>query len=141
MVGEGDLRGEFENALNELGILNKFYGNLIQVELFEILKNSDCILLPSKSEGFPKVLAEAMNFGCIPIASNVGSIAHYIQDGVSGFILNEISVLGLKAAWIRFMNLNHDEMQEITQNGYEVSRKFTFEKYLVNLKNKVFNDN
>jgi hypothetical protein len=39
------------------------------------------------------------------------------------------------------MNLNHDEMQEITQNGYEVSRKFTFEKYLVNLKNKVFNDN
>ena len=139
VVGEGGLKGEFENVLNEVGIPNKFYGNLSQKELFEILKLSHCILLPSKSEGFPKVLAEAMNYGCIPIASNVGSIAHYIQDGVSGIILNDISLNGLNEAWNNFLSIQYKEKQTIASNGFEVSQKFTFEKYLDKVKMKVFN--
>jgi glycosyltransferase involved in cell wall biosynthesis len=139
VVGEGELKNEFEAKLNEAGIRNKFYGDLTQLELFEILKKSHCILLPSKSEGFPKVLAEAMNYGCIPIASNVGSIVHYIQDGVSGFILNDISGISLKDAWANSVNLGQDELHAIAQNGFEVSQKFTFEKYLNNLKYNIFN--
>ena len=138
VVGEGELIRDFEKTLNSHGILNKFYGNLTQVELFEILKKTHCILLPSKSEGFPKVLAEAMNFGCIPIASNVGSIAHYIKDGESGIILNDITVNCLKDAWSNFIKLGHDEMEAIAQNGFEVSQNFTFESYLYNLKSKIF---
>ena len=139
VVGEGELRGEFENVLNKVGIPNKFYGNLTQAELFELLKISDCILLPSKSEGFPKVLAEAMNYGCIPIASNVGSITHYIQNWVSGFILDEISESGLNDVWQNFINLNSEVKLTIPTNGFEVSQKFTFENYLHNLKMKIFN--
>lgn len=139
VVGEGELVGEFENVLNEVGIPNKFYGNLSQLELFDILKISHCILLPSKSEGFPKVLAEAMNFGCIPIASNVGSISHYISDGESGIIIKAISERGLNEAWQNFLQLNSEAKLAIAKNGFQVSQKFTFEKYLVNLENKVFN--
>jgi glycosyltransferase involved in cell wall biosynthesis len=137
VVGEGELEGDFENVLNEVGIPNKFYGNLSQKDLFEILKISNCILLPSKSEGFPKVLAEAMNYGCIPISSNVGSVAHYIEGGVSGFIMDEISVIGLNDAWNSFIKLSHDEKRAIAKQGFEVSQKFTFEKYLQNLKMKI----
>jgi glycosyltransferase involved in cell wall biosynthesis len=138
IVGEGDLKEEFKKVLNDVGVRNKFHGSLSQLELFEILKLSHCILLPSKSEGFPKVLAEAMNFGCIPLASNVGSVAHYIKDGVSGFILNDITVNCLKDAWSNFIKLGHDEMEAIAQNGFEVSQNFTFESYLYNLKSKIF---
>ena len=139
VVGEGELGGKFENVLNEEGIPNKFYGNLTQVELFEILKISHCILLPSKSEGFPKVLAEAMNFGCISLASNVGSIAHFIQNQVSGFILDEISERGLNESWQNFLNLNSEAKLTFAQNGFEVSQKFSFDNYLHNLKIKIFN--
>ena len=125
--------------MNSHGIPNKFYGNLTQVELFEILKKSDCIILPSKSEGFPKVLAEAMNFGCIPIASNVGSISHYIKDGASGMIMNEISLNGLNEAWNNFLSIQNNEKQTIASNGFEISQKFTFEKYVNNLNMKIFN--
>jgi glycosyltransferase involved in cell wall biosynthesis len=141
VVGEGELKTEFKNVLNEVGIPNKFYGSLSQLELFDILKISHCILLPSKSEGFPKVLAEAMNFGCIPLSSNVGSISHYLQNEKSGFILNELSVNGLNDSWYKFENLGHDKNRAIAQNGFEVSQKFTFEKYLSNLNIKIFNDN
>jgi glycosyltransferase involved in cell wall biosynthesis len=139
VVGEGELRCEFENVLNEMEIPNRFYGTLTQAELFEILKLSDCILLPSKSEGFPKVLAEAMNFGCIPIASNVGSISHYIKDGTSGIIMNDNSAKGLNDAWQNFLKLNSDTKLTLTQNGYEISQKFTFENYVNNLELKIFN--
>jgi glycosyltransferase involved in cell wall biosynthesis len=141
VVGEGGLKGEFENALNEMVIPNKFYGNLTQAELFELLKISVCIILPSKSEGFPKVLAEAINFGCIPIASNVGSISHYIQDGISGIILNEISTNALNKAWSNFMNLDHNEKQRIAKIGFYLAQKFTFEHYMNNLECKIFNGN
>jgi len=137
VVGEGELKSEFEKALNSHGIPNKFYGTLTQVELFEILKDAHCILLPSKSEGFPKVLAEAMNYGTIAIASNVGSIAHYIKDGISGNIMNDISERGLNEAWQNFLNSN--AKLTFAQNGFEVSEKFTFEKYVNNLEIKIFN--
>jgi len=139
VVGEGELIGDFEYVLNEMEIPNRFYGNLTQAELFQILKISDCILLPSKSEGFPKVLTEAMNFGCIPIASNVGSITHYIQNRVSGFILDEISKNDLNDVWQNFLNLNSEAKLIISTNGFEVSQNFTFENYLHNLKMKIFN--
>lgn len=139
VVGEGVLKSEFKKVLNAQGISNKFYGNLSQFELFDILKKSHCILLPSKSEGFPKVLAEAMNYGCIPIASNVGSVTHYIQDGMSGIILGDISERGLNQAWRNFLNLNSNAKFGMAQNGFEVSQNFTFEKYINNLKLKIFN--
>jgi glycosyltransferase involved in cell wall biosynthesis len=126
IIGEGKLSGEFKKVLDESGILNKFYGNLTQVELFEILKKSHCIILPSKSEGFPKVLAEAMNYGCVPIASNVGSISHYIKDGASGMIMNEISLNGLNESWNNFLSIQNNEKQTIASNGFEISQKFTF---------------
>ena len=139
IVGEGEMKNEFEKALIERKIEFCFYGSLQQEELFEILKKSHCILLPSKSEGFPKVLAEAMNFGCIPIASNVGSIGHYIQNGESGIIMNDITVSGLNKTWQKFINLSFETKFSFAQNGFEVSQKFTFEKYLHNLKTKIFN--
>jgi glycosyltransferase involved in cell wall biosynthesis len=140
VIGEGKLSGEFKKVLDVSGIPNKFYGNFTQIELFEILKKSHCIILPSKSEGFPKVLAEAMNYGCIPIASNVGSIGHYIQDNDTGFIFNNVSEVGLIECWNNFNYTTSMRKFKIAQNGFAISQKFTYEMYYENLNNKVFND-
>jgi glycosyltransferase involved in cell wall biosynthesis len=115
------------------------HGALNQNELFEILKTCHAIFLPSRSEGFPKVLAEAMNFGCIPITSKVGSISQYIKNLESGIIMSDISLGGLIAAWQNFQSLNFESKLTLAQNGFEVSHNFTFEKYLNNLKLKIFN--
>jgi glycosyltransferase involved in cell wall biosynthesis len=80
-----------------------------------------------------------MNYGCIPIASNVGSIAHYIYDGVSGIIINAISDRGLNEAWQNFLNSNSEAKSRMAQNGYEISQMFTYENYVNNLELKIFN--
>ncbi len=138
IVGRGNLEIDLEKAMLTNGVNYKMHGALNQNELFEILERCHAIFLPSRSEGFPKVLAEAMNFGCIPIASNVGSINHYIKDGVSGFVLEGISVNILKNAWNNFVNLENQRKVLFTYKGFGVSQKFTFEKYIDNLIKQIF---
>jgi glycosyltransferase involved in cell wall biosynthesis len=140
IVGRGDLEIDLEKAMLTNGVNYKMHGSLNQSELFEILKWCFAIFLPSRSEGFPKVLAEAMNFGCIPISSSVGSISHHIKNLESGIIMSDISIGGLIAAWKNFQSLNFESKLTLAQNGFGVSQNFTFERYLNNLKNKVFND-
>lgn len=62
-----------------------FHGFLGREKVHQYLKESHFLLLPSISEGFPKVIAEGACFGVIPIVSNVGSISHYINDS-NGFL-------------------------------------------------------
>jgi glycosyltransferase involved in cell wall biosynthesis len=44
------------------------------------------LVLTSESEGFPKVIAEAMAFGCIPIATAVGAIPEMLNHGECAFL-------------------------------------------------------
>ena len=52
----------------------EFAGEVNQQKLLEILNMSDLMLFPSKSEGLPRVIIEAMATGLPCVASNVGGI-------------------------------------------------------------------
>lgn len=41
---------------------------------------SHVLVLTSESEGFPKVIAEAMAYGCVPIVTRVGAIPEVLND-------------------------------------------------------------
>ena len=139
IVGEGELKNDLESELLRMNVAHKFYGTLKQADIFRILNVVHTIMLPSKSEGFPKVLAEAMNFGCIPVTSNVGSICHYINQGETGIVMNELSCLGLERAWKYFTNLTERERRDMMLKGNSLSKKFTFEEFSNRLLNEVIN--
>src|SRR5690606_20556422 len=60
-IGSGEKISLYENECKMLNLPAIFHGFLNREQVFEIYKNSHFILLPSDSEGFPKVIAEAMN--------------------------------------------------------------------------------
>ena len=70
------------------GINVKFLGEIDKNHLFKIYEKCHLIILPSNSEGFPKVIAEAGAYGCVPVVSKVGSIIHYINSS-NGYLLNQ----------------------------------------------------
>ncbi len=64
----------------------------------EILARSDAFVLPSRNEGLPMALLEAMAWGLAPICTPVGSIPEIVYDGANGILVTPGDTAGLAAA-------------------------------------------
>lgn len=137
IVGEGPLLETLNTTLLEAGLAAEFHGSTTQEYIFNLLEASHFLILPSKSEGFPKVLAEGLNLGCIPIASSVGSIPHYIRHYSNGLLISELNDSALTNAVLQAVDLNSSLHKEIIGVGRHLARQFTFEYYLQLLKKEI----
>jgi L-malate glycosyltransferase len=59
---------------------------------FDYLRQSDVLILPSDTEGLPLSIIEAMALGLPAISTNVGGVPELIEDGETGFIINQGSI-------------------------------------------------
>ncbi|RAR70224.1 glycosyltransferase [Flavobacterium aciduliphilum] len=64
-------------------------GNVSKETMKGVYKNSHFLLLPSKSEGWPKVIAEAMFWGCLPVTTSVSCVSSMLGFGSRGILLTE----------------------------------------------------
>jgi glycosyltransferase involved in cell wall biosynthesis len=128
-VGDGTETEYFKNLALKSGVKMNFHGFLPRAKVFELYKNTHFFLLPSTaSEGFPKVIAEAMNFGCIPIVSNVSSIGQYITNE-NGFICTPTTSEKLNSILSEISKMEELILKQKAVKGREVSQYFTFENY------------
>jgi len=140
LIGDGVEREHFEQLANDSSINFIFHGFKSRYEVFEIYKKSHFFLLPSSaSEGFPKVIAEAMNFGCIPIVSNVSSIGQYVKTSQNGFVLTPNTASALQKALDAILKMDAKELGNLNEHHQEVSSLFTFERYIERIKNEIVN--
>lgn len=131
IYGEGVLGEELqlyikENNLEDIVFLK---GNQTKEVLKEAYQKSHFLLLPSKSEGWPKVVAEAMFWGCIPITTAVSCVPYMIDYGKRGLVLEE----KLATDVTNILNLLNDfnQQKKISKAAQLWSQKFTnqtFEK-------------
>lgn len=83
IVGDGIERRNLELLTRELGINNTvvFYGFIENgPNLYTFYRNCDIFILPSFSEGFPRVLYEAASNGCCIITTDVNSIPDILTN-------------------------------------------------------------
>lgn len=92
LYGEGLERKALEDyiALNNLSNFILLKGNQNQKIITEAYQNSHFVILPSKSEGWPKVIAEGMFWGCLPIATSVSCVPFMLGYGERGVLLEMI---------------------------------------------------
>src|SRR5690606_11018026 len=64
-----------------------FKGNKERNEIKIAYQQSHFLVLPSKSEGWPKVVAESMFWGSLPISTNVSCIANMLDNEKRGLLL------------------------------------------------------
>lgn len=134
-AGEGIGRKEYEQKAAGTGIKISFRGMVSREELEKIYGESHLIILPSESEGFPKVIAEAAAYGCIPVVSDVSSIGQYFND-TNGFLLKRIEKSEI-ADKIELALSNRKKLKEMSMKCTAVAELFTFENYNINLKKKI----
>lgn len=139
IAGDGPEFDKLTLKATTSGIPVKVYGALSHDSLIEIYKKCDFILLPSKSEGFPKVIAEAANFGCIPIVSDVSAIGQYINDS-NGFLWNPY----IESFTDFFKKLSFDDRQKLqtmSLHAHEMATMFTYDAYIEKLRKHILVDN
>ena len=107
-------------------------GKLSLEEVRRRMKNCYCLVVPSLSEGLPRVILEAMALAKPVIASRVGGIPELIEDGVNGFLFEVGNVQEL-AEKLRTLLSNKEMAVEMGKHGRELVRgRFSNEKYLEN---------
>ncbi|WP_323788702.1 glycosyltransferase family 4 protein [Psychroserpens sp.] len=137
IVGHGRAMEVYKNDARDTKLNVHFHGFLSREKVHDIYIKSHAIVLPSASEGFPKVIAEALNFGCLPVVSNVSGISDYIKDGKNGFLLDDISVEGIVAKLQSILKLTAQDYRAMTGFERENIEKFTFEYYNSRIKNEL----
>lgn len=136
-IGSGDDLEKYKNASRFLGEKVLFHGFQNSEKVHQILKESHFFLLPSQSEGFPKVIAEAACYGTIPVVSDVGSIAHYINDS-HGFIWHLNQDVSFSKILFQALQTSPEKLTAKSQNLLTVAEKFTFNAYLEKLEKYIF---
>ncbi|MFL2983050.1 MAG: glycosyltransferase family 4 protein [Candidatus Neomarinimicrobiota bacterium] len=129
LIGDGPDKFKYQSqAKNIDNIEITFLGSLSRKKLNDIYAKCHIILLPSSaSEGFPKVIAEAMAYGCIPIVSNVGSIPQYISNR-NGVVLKNISTAHIIKS-INMIISNRHILNTMAINGFDKIKLFSYEVY------------
>ena len=78
----------------------------------DYLYNCDAFLLSSIYEGMPISILEAMSAGKPTISTPVGGVVDIIEDGVNGYLSDDVSVESYKAVLKRYLkNPTHDAVK------------------------------
>lgn len=87
--GEGIERKKIEEyiAIHKLADKVTLRGNQSKEIVEQAYQKSHFMILPSKSEGWPKVVAEAMFWGCVPIVTSVSCVPYLLDDENRGILL------------------------------------------------------
>ena len=120
IFGKGSLKNLLQKAADNATSSINFYDHLDHLTLKEIMKKYKFFILPSKFEGNPKVLLEAMSCGCIPIVSNIPNHSEIILNDYNGFLFD----LDNKNSLLESINLEY-----LSLNSFNtIKDNFTLEK-------------
>lgn len=103
--GDGAQREGLERMAAFLGITNSVHFVGFVRDIAAVWNDHHGLILPSRCEGLPLVLVEAMLSGRVPIVTDVGGNAEVVEDEVTGFIAPAPSEESIDAtldrAWTR----------------------------------------
>ena len=132
LVGDGSDRPALLSRAEAAGVGDRVrvHGWVPRLDVNRLYAEAHILLLPSSSEGWPKVLSEGMAYGVVPVASAVSSIPHYLErfgvgralapDDLDGFV----EVL---SAYVR----EPRKWKAESLRAMEAAASFTYGRYLV----------
>lgn len=126
LIGDGPLINDCKNKCHSLGIDNHVTFLGLRTDVHDLLSTSDCFILPSKYEGMPISLIEAMGTGLPVIVTDVGGMPDMIKNNYSGLVIDPSKESLIKAMKQIIHNSNLREV--LGKNALHESKKFTSEE-------------
>ena len=122
---------EFLKTCNVDSLQLEILGKCPKEEVFQKMSESTYLLLPTTaSEGFPKVIAEAWSQGCLPITTDISSIAQMVTNGGNGFVTDHKNLQNeFFKALIIALSLTTDQIKDMQLGASAQLEEFTYETY------------
>ena len=87
IIGQGEQLPELKSMVHRLDIIRqvKFFG--FRLDRLAFLKGFDIFVLPSRSEGIPRCLMEAMAAGVPVVASDIPGCRYLVDGKITGLLV------------------------------------------------------
>ncbi|MCH4551224.1 glycosyltransferase family 4 protein [Aestuariibaculum lutulentum] len=134
LYGDGILKSELEAYIKakHLEAVVRLLGNQSKEVLKKAYKQAHFLILASKSEGWPKAVAEGMFFGVIPIATDISCVSDMLDGGERGILIKpelELAVQSINNALIKL-----ETLKKMSALAMEWSQKFTLDRFEKDIK-------
>lgn len=128
IVGGGTLMNrvqELAAVINNIQV--NIMGDISREELNEQYAAAHILILPSSSESFPKVVAEAAAYGCIPVTTSLSAITKKVNDGENGFLMKDNQPKSIADTLNRVAK--NEQLGVISTRAIDMSKLFTYERF------------
>jgi glycosyltransferase involved in cell wall biosynthesis len=131
LAGDGPRVRELRGLAQSLGLTSSvaFHGWLSPAALRNLYREAHFLLLPSSTEGWPKVLSEAMAYRAVPLAGAVSCIPQILHATQAGVALQPDDVRGF-AAQIERLATVPAAWRQMADRGQRAAADFTYEAYV-----------
>ena len=123
-IAGGDEEGEaLKEQAERLGVINriKFLGKVKEID--KCYAYAGMFVIPSRSEGFPNALAEAMGAGCSCIAFDfTAGPRDIIVDGISGLIIENGNTTEMAKA-IDYLIASSEKRMQLSKEAIKIREK------------------
>ncbi|MCB2154415.1 glycosyltransferase family 4 protein [bacterium] len=91
LIGEGPVREEIEALVSECGLTGKFEfpGWVERRRMAAHYQNADILVFPSRYEGMPNVVLEAMSAGLPVVGTHVAGTEELVKEELNGFLVEK----------------------------------------------------
>lgn len=118
--GNGKVDVNSEIKIRQLG--NVIYKGLVNtVELKSMLKDVELHILPSRSEGFPKVTLETAAAGVPSIVYDDYGAQEWIENGVNGWVVKSVEDM---VSIIEDLKNNPQKLQKVSNEAIKLAQSF-----------------
>ncbi len=104
LVGDGPLRPQIEQMATEMGLRSNVVFTGLRQDAISIVAASDAFVLPSRAEGLPIVVLEAMALEKPVVATRVGGVPEVICDQQDGLLVDALDPPALATALVGLLN-------------------------------------
>jgi L-malate glycosyltransferase len=125
VIGDGRLRRELEALAGDLGLPEesvRFLG--FRDDAADLIAGLDILAVPSRSDGTPLVVGEAMTAGVPVVASRVGGLPDQVTHRRTGLLVDPEDPEGLAAALVSLL-LAPDEARQLGEAGRAYAARFS----------------
>ncbi len=124
IIGDGDLKDDIREKLKTFNMdtavtLLPWVNNIE-----DYLKRIKLLVVPSRTEGLPSVIIEALSSGTLVLAAPVGCITGLLEDERNGFLLEKSLPQDISSRILEILNRSSSDLDKVSNRGiYSLKQK------------------